>query len=155
MNGPAVGAGLNLALACDVRLAGPTASFDARFAQLGLHPGGGYTWMAHRVMGPQSAAAVTLFGDALDAADAERTGLVRRRFDTDEALLAATMRSARRAAAAPRDVVARTKATMRLTAGAVSHAEAVEIEVRAQAESIRSDEFRSRVEALQARISRS
>lgn len=72
VNGAAVGAGLNLALACDLRLAGPRARFDARFLQLGLHPGGGYTWMAQRVLGPQGAAAVTLFGEAVDAAEAER-----------------------------------------------------------------------------------
>ena len=67
VNGAAVGAGLNLALATDLRLAGPRASFDSRFLQLGLHPGGGYTWMAQRVLGPQGAAAMTLFGEAVDA----------------------------------------------------------------------------------------
>ena len=50
VNGAAVGAGLNLALAADLRLAGPRASFDSRFLQLGLHPGGGYTWMAQRIL---------------------------------------------------------------------------------------------------------
>src|SRR5947209_2101572 len=55
VNGPAVGAGLNLALACDVRLAGPGAVFDARFLQLGIHPGGGMTWLAQRAVGPQTA----------------------------------------------------------------------------------------------------
>lgn len=155
VNGAAVGAGLNLALACDVRLAGPRALFDARFMQIGLHPGGGYTWMAQRAMGPQATAAVTLFGDALDAEAAERVGLVWRRFDTDEELHTATMRMAVKAAAAPRAVTTRTKATMRLTAGAMSHPDAVEVEVRAQAETARSEEFRSRIEALQARIRRS
>ena len=67
VNGAAVGAGLNLALACDLRLAGPRAKFDARFLSLGLHPGGGYTWMLQRLLGPQAAAALTLFGDVLDA----------------------------------------------------------------------------------------
>ena len=43
VNGPAVGAGLNLALAADVRIAGPQAMFDPRFQKLGIHPGGGRT----------------------------------------------------------------------------------------------------------------
>src|SRR5690606_25236679 len=70
VNGAAVGAGLNLALACDLRLAGPRARFESRFLQLGLHPGGGYTWMVQRVLGPQGAAALTLFGEVVDAAEA-------------------------------------------------------------------------------------
>src|SRR5207253_5114344 len=48
VNGAAVGAGMNLALACDVRLAGRSARFDTRFLKLGLHPGGGHTWMLRR-----------------------------------------------------------------------------------------------------------
>ena len=152
VNGAAVGAGLNLALACDLRLAGPRAKFDARFLSLGLHPGGGYTWMLQRLLGPQAAAALTLFGDVLDA----------RRGGPDRA--GAPGRRGRRCRprsswpagppAAPRDLVVATKATMRLTAGAVSHAEAVEIEVRAQAESVRSEQFQERLAALQAKIRR-
>jgi enoyl-CoA hydratase len=57
VNGAAVGAGLNLALAADVRIAGRGALFDARFQQLGLHPGGGATWMLQRAVGPQVARA--------------------------------------------------------------------------------------------------
>src|SRR5262245_41665760 len=45
VNGAAVGAGMNLALACDVRIAARRARFDTRFLQIGLHPGGGHTWM--------------------------------------------------------------------------------------------------------------
>jgi enoyl-CoA hydratase len=149
VNGAAVGAGLNLALACDLRLAGPRAKFDARFLSLGLHPGGGYTWMLQRLLGPQAAAALTLFGDVLDATEAARIGLVHRVVDD---VLAAAVELAGRAAAAPRDLVVATKATMRLTAGAISHAEAVEIEVRAQAESVRSEQFQERLAALQAKI---
>src|ERR1044071_9910910 len=65
VNGPAVGAGLNLALACDVRLAGPEARFDARFMQIGIHPGGGMTWLTQQLTGPQTTAAMTLFGQGL------------------------------------------------------------------------------------------
>jgi enoyl-CoA hydratase len=149
VNGAAVGAGLNLALACDLRLAGRRAKFDARFLSLGLHPGGGYTWMLQRLLGPQAAAALTLFGDVLDASEAARIGLVHR---VAEEVVPAAVELAGRAAAAPRDLVVATKATMRLTAGAMSHAEAVEIEVRAQAESVRSEQFQERLAALQAKI---
>jgi enoyl-CoA hydratase len=152
VNGAAVGAGLNLALACDLRLAGPQARFDARFLPLGLHPGGGYTWMVQRALGPQGAAALTLFGDVLDAAEAARTGLVHRVADD---VVAAAVELAANAAAAPPDLVRTTKATLRLTAGMTTQAEAVEVEVRAQAASVQSAEFRERLAALQARISRS
>jgi enoyl-CoA hydratase len=60
-----------------------------------------------------------------------------------------------RAAAAPRQLAVTTKATMRITAGMAAQADAVEVEVRAQAASVVSPEFRERVAALQARISRS
>ncbi len=150
VNGAAVGAGLNLALATDLRLAGPRASFDSRFLQLGLHPGGGYTWMAQRVLGPQGAAAMTLFGETVDAAEAERIGLVYR--VVDDVVGEAVTMAAR--AAASRDLAIATKGTMRLTADMAAQAAAVEVEVRAQAESVRSDEFKTRLAALQARISR-
>jgi enoyl-CoA hydratase len=152
VNGAAVGAGLNLALACDLRLAGPRAKFDARFLPLGLHPGGGYTWMAQRVLGAQGAAALTLFGDVVDATEAARIGLVHRVADD---VVATAVELAARAAAAPRDLVRTTKATMRLTAGMTTQAEAVEVEVRAQAESVRSAEFQQRLAELQSTISRS
>lgn len=75
VNGAAVGAGLNLALAADVRIAGPAALFDARFQKLGLHPGGGATWMLQRAVGPQAARAALLFGMRFDAEAAVRHGL--------------------------------------------------------------------------------
>jgi enoyl-CoA hydratase len=137
-------------LATDLRLAGPRAKFDARFLQLGLHPGGGYTWMAQRVLGPQGAAAVTLFGEAVDAAEAERIGLVYRVADD---VVGAAVDMAAKAAAGPRDLVITTKATLRLTAGMAAQSDAVDLEVRAQAESVRSEDFRERLAALQARIS--
>jgi enoyl-CoA hydratase len=153
VNGAAVGAGLNLALACDVRLAGPRARFDTRFAQLGLHPGGGYTWMVQRAIGAQGAAAMTLFCDVLDAAEAERVGLVWRRYDSDEELRAGALELAGRAASADRALIASTKATMRVTKD-LTHAQATEVEVRAQAVTVNSDDFRKRLEELQSKISK-
>ena len=75
VNGAAVGAGLNLALAADVRIAGPAALFDPRFQKLGIHPGGGATWMLQRAVGVQAARASLLFGMRFDAEAAVRYGL--------------------------------------------------------------------------------
>jgi enoyl-CoA hydratase len=112
VNGPAVGAGMNLALACDVRLAGASARFDARFLKIGLHPGGGHTWMLERAVGPQAAAAIVLFGETLDGARAAEVGLAWRCYADDE-LLEAAVTFAHRAAKVPPALSARAKATLR------------------------------------------
>jgi enoyl-CoA hydratase len=75
VNGAAVGAGLNLALACDLRIAGPHASFGATFARIGLHPGGGCTWFLVRALGASRALRTLLLGEVLDSGAAVRLGL--------------------------------------------------------------------------------
>jgi enoyl-CoA hydratase len=142
VNGPAVGAGLNLALACDVRIAGPRALFDARFQTLGIHPGGGVTWMLQRAAGPEVARAALLFGARFDADSAVAHGIALRVADD---ALAAAFSLAQGPASAPREVVIATKATMRLTMtpGTIDtelHSNAVETELGPQAASIRSPE---------------
>ena len=67
VQGPAIGAGLNLALCCDIRLAGPHAQFGATFSRIGLHPGGGCTFFLVHSMGKQRALRVLLQGDTLNA----------------------------------------------------------------------------------------
>jgi enoyl-CoA hydratase len=142
VNGPAVGAGLNLALACDLRLVGPGALFDARFLRLGIHPGGGMTWLAQRAVGPQTAAAIALFGEPLDAQEAVRTGLAYRLIDGNgaghEAVVAAAVALAQRTAAAPRNLVIATKAALRITARMPEHADAVTYESAPQLASLRA-----------------
>ena len=75
MNGHAVGAGLNLALACDIRLAARSARFVTGFLRVGLHPGAGSTWMLQQVVGLQLTAAMVWLREALDgeAASARAT----------------------------------------------------------------------------------
>lgn len=75
VQGAAVGAGLNLAMACDVRIAGPHASFAATFSRIGLHPGGGCTWFLVDALGPQRAMALLLDGGSLDGEAAVTQGL--------------------------------------------------------------------------------
>lgn len=75
VQGPAVGAGLNLALACDLRVAGHYASFAATFSRIGLHPGGGCTWFLVRALGPERAMALLLDGGRLTGPEAVGAGL--------------------------------------------------------------------------------
>jgi enoyl-CoA hydratase len=75
VEGAAVGAGLNLVLACDLCVAGENATFDSRFLRIGLHPGGGHTWLLSRALGRQQAARLLLFGGALTADVAQDIGL--------------------------------------------------------------------------------
>jgi enoyl-CoA hydratase len=151
VNGAAVGAGMNLALACDVRVAGAKGRFVSRFLQLGLHPGGGYTWMAQRVLGPQGAAAVTLFGEDLDAEQAQRAGLV---WAVADDPVAAAVELAGRAADAPREVAIATKRSLRITRSLAAQSDAVEVEIRSQLASLESPAFAERLAALRARVSR-
>lgn len=150
VNGAAVGAGLNLALACDVRLAGERARFDARFLQLGIHPGGGMTWMLQRIVGPQQAAAMTLFSQVYDAKAALAAGLV---LDVVDDVVERAVQVASQAAEAPRELVIATKRTMRATAATAAHADAVELELVPQLASIESPAFAERLAALRRRIS--
>ena len=153
VNGAAVGAGLNLALAADVRIAGPAALFDPRFQKLGIHPGGGATWMLHRAVGPQVARASLLFGMRFDAEAAVRHGLALEMADDP---LAAARELAAGPAGAPREVVLATKASMRATAnpGLVDtdqHRIAVHTELGPQATSILSPAFAERLAAAKRR----
>ena len=116
---------MNLALVCDVRLAAHRGRFDTRFLQLGLHPGGGHTWMFRRIAGPQAVAATVLFGEVLDGAEAERVGLVWRCVPDDE-LLPTAQAMAERAAAAPHELVAKIKETIADMADIADHDAAVD-----------------------------
>ena len=152
VNGAAVGAGMNLALVCDVRLAGRSARFDTRFLQLGIHPGGGHTWMMHNIAGPQTTAAALLFGEVIGGADAERVGLVWRCVDDDD-LRKTAVEMATRVADAPPQLVQRVKATMASATQIADHGTAVERELVDQVWSIGQPAFAERLAAMQQRIS--
>jgi enoyl-CoA hydratase len=152
VNGAAVGAGMNLALACDVRLAARRAKFDTRFLQLGLHPGGGHTWMFHRIAGPQATAAAVLFGEVLDGEAAAACGLVWRCVD-DDALASTAAELAGRAASVPRELARRTKATLAAVPDVQTHPAAVDLELEAQVWSLAQPDFADRLKALQKKIS--
>ena len=152
VNGAAVGAGMNLALACDVRLAGASAKFDTRFLDLGIHPGGGHTWMFRNVAGLQAAMAAVVFGQAMDGAEAERVGLVWKCVPDDE-LLTTAVAMAARAASGPPELTRAVKRTIQEMGTVATHPEAVAKELEVQLWSMDQPEFAERLAALQRRIS--
>ncbi len=152
VNGAAVGAGMNLALGCDLRIVSRTAKLDTRFLQLGIHPGGGHTWMLRRIAGPQVAMAAVVFGEVLDGVEAERVGLAYRAVPGDE-LAAVAHEIAARAASAPRELAIRTKATIQDMALVADHPAAVQRELEPQLWSTRQPWFEQRLAALKRRIS--
>lgn len=152
VNGAAVGAGMNLALICDVRLAARSARFDDRFLQIGIHPGGGHTWMFQNITGPQPAAAAVLFSQVLDGEEATRVGLAFRCYDDDQ-LLEAARAMAATTAPVPRELVLRTKQSLHDVRDLTSQDGAVAYELGPQAHSARQPEFKAKISALKNRIS--
>jgi enoyl-CoA hydratase/carnithine racemase len=90
VNGPAIGAGLDLTCMCDIRIASETAKFAESFVTLGIIPGDGGAFLLQRAVGYAKAAELTFTGEVIDAAEALRIGLVSRVVPADELLPAAT-----------------------------------------------------------------
>jgi len=86
INGAAVGAGCDLAMMCDIRIASERASFAESFVQLGLIPGDGGTWFLQRAIGYERAAEMTFTGDRVDAATALDWGMISRVVAHDDLL---------------------------------------------------------------------
>lgn len=151
VNGAAIGAGVNLPLACDVIIAGESARFDPRFLDVGIHPGGGHLWRLAQRVGEQGAAALSLFGDALDGHEAVVAGLAWRCVpDADAEPLAAKL--AARAAGRDTELVRRTKQTLRAARAQTSPDDAAETELVAQQWSVERPGFDEGVRRIQAAI---
>ena len=96
VNGVAAGAGASVAMACDITIAAPAASFIQAFSKIGLVPDSGGTWLLPRLVGRQRAMGLALLGDKLSAKDAEEIGLIWRclpdaGFDLEVAEIAAKL----------------------------------------------------------------
>jgi enoyl-CoA hydratase len=131
VQGAAVGAGLNLAMACDIRLAGPHAKFAATFSQIGLHPGGGCTWFLVQALGEQRALKLLLDGGTVTGADAVAAGLA---VSLEEDPLAAALELGRRYASMDAQLTRDIKRAVR-TAAQDGFEATLELESWAQASS--------------------
>ena len=112
VNGPAVGLGCDVACLADIRIASSTARFGVSFLKLGLIPGDGGAWLLPRTVGMSRAAELLFTGDLIDAATAERWGLVSQ-VVAPEALKDAAEALARRIARQPPHALRMAKTLLR------------------------------------------
>jgi len=149
VNGAAVGAGLDLALACDLRVAAQSARFGQVWVRLGVIPGTGGAWLTQALAGPARAAELLLTGDLIDATKAERIGLVNAVVPDDELLDEARALAAKVLRHPPAGVVANKRAYIRATDAAVE--DALEHAAQIQGERFTSAEFRAAVRQARAK----
>lgn len=138
INGVAVGAGLSVALACDMRIASDDAPFSLAFVNIGLIPDSGACYFLPRAVGMAKALELAITGDRIDAAAALGMGLVNRVVPADR-VLEESQDLARRLAELPTTAIALTKRILKEAAG-LSLSETMELEASFQNEAAAADD---------------
>jgi 2-(1,2-epoxy-1,2-dihydrophenyl)acetyl-CoA isomerase len=138
VNGVAAGAGVSLAAACDIRIAGEDARFTQAFVKIGLVPDSGGTWLLPRIVGFARAMELSITGEVIDASAALEIGLVNRVVAGD-VLEEEVSELAARLAAMPTAAIAETKALLRGALG-LGLEEALAAEADAQARMGQTDD---------------
>ena len=146
VNGPAYGAGFNLALACDLRIAAESASFSQSFVKVGLHPDWGGTYFLPRVVPTNLACEMFFLGDAINAERAAQLGIVNR-VVPDAELASATRQLAERLRDAPYRSIAAAKHAVYMSEES-SIERMLQYETEAQLQCFQSQEARERVRAF-------
>lgn len=146
IHGAAYGAGFNLALACDLRIASASASFSQSFVRVGLHPDWGGTYFLPRMVPPNIACEMFFLGDAIDAEKALHLGLVNR-VVPDEELERETQRLAERLRNAPPESIAAVKHAVYMS-DAAHLEEMLQYETEAQLRCFHTQDAREGVRAF-------
>ena len=146
INGVAAGAGISIAMACDVILASDRASFVEAFSRVGLVPDTGSTWFLPRLVGYHRAAEMMFTAEPVDAATAERIGFVNRVVPPDRLMDEARSLAGRLASAAPLALGLAKRALDRGLDGTLE--EALEYEAQLQSVAGRSSDHREGVAAF-------
>jgi enoyl-CoA hydratase/carnithine racemase len=150
VNGPAIGAGLNLALCCDLRVVAEDAQLAAPFVRLGIHPGGGATWMLVRLVGVAAAREMLLLGQPVDAQRALQLRLANRVVPTAE-LGQAALEWATALSALSGPVLRNVKHTLWMAETGASLDAVLAFETSAQAESLLTEDAAEGWAALRER----
>ncbi len=152
VNGPAVGAGFNMAVGCDVRIVTENARFEPRFFGLGLHPGGGNTWMLRQIANWNTAAGMLLFSQSLSGQQAVDKGLAWACVPADE-LIDSAFRFTENIQNLPKQLLVETKQTLRTAGGTNEHDEIVELETIRQINSLTQPFAQNAIAAMIDKIS--
>jgi 2-(1,2-epoxy-1,2-dihydrophenyl)acetyl-CoA isomerase len=146
IGGPASGAGFNLALACDLRIASSDATFSQSFVKVGLHPDWGGTYFLPRLVTPNKACELFFLGETIDAKEAQRLGIINFVVEPAE-LEAETRRLAERLRAAPAVSVGAAKQAVYMSQAADMET-MLRYETEAQLRCFESDDAREGVRAF-------
>jgi enoyl-CoA hydratase len=146
VNGAAIGAGLCVALACDLRVAAREAKLGLNFTRLGIHPGMAATWTLPRLVGPALAAELLFTGRMLDGEEAARIGLVNRAVPREDVLREGLALARACATSAPRAVRGVKRALDR--ALSVSLEDQLSFEAERQAECFESQDLKEGIAAV-------
>jgi 2-(1,2-epoxy-1,2-dihydrophenyl)acetyl-CoA isomerase len=146
VNGVAAGAGCNLALACDLRIASTNATFSQSFLKVGLHPDWGGTYFLPRLLTPNKVCELFFLGEAIDASEAARLNLVNQVVSSED-LEAATQKLAERLREAPPIALAAAKQAV-YASQAAELDEMLRYETEAQLRCFESEDGREGVRAF-------
>jgi len=146
INGVAAGAGISVALACDIRLAAENASFIEVFGRVGLVPDSGSSWFLPRLVGYARAAEMSFTTDPVDATTAERIGLVNRVVPAEALMEEANAMAVKLAKAAPLALALTKRALNRALESSLE--DALEFEAQLQSIAGRSADHREGVDAF-------